>query len=204
MRPTACKAQSNGASYSFLERNLTHYWMFSFFSELGYTPALTYTDYFGDAQYQAKLYFKFVGAGYEAKLNLYSNSEDFSVSVNAPVKLDLNTWDEIMLLPSIGTYMMFNFKNGATYNNLDKNGFGIGIGFKFGYYNLIMDHQDVDRPLLATPTIKLDVVNNSDYGTNRNSGFSLYVGIPSKYTNVLGETQMQNGHFGLEFRRNIN
>jgi hypothetical protein len=148
--------------------------------------------------------FKFLGIGYEGKLNVYSNVEDFSISVNAPATLDMIVGEEILILPSIGTYLMFNFKNGSTYNNIDRNGFAIGLGVQTGYWNWIMDFSPIDNPIQVIPTIKLDISNTIDFGSNKNSGFSMYVGIPSKHTNAFGESVMKNGSIGFQFRRNLN
>ena len=140
-------------------------------------------------------YFNFLGLVYEPRFNLISFSDRASISLSVPlsgkVNVDLDD-DNIFVIGGLGGYADFNIGNRATFNNIDANGYALGVGMDIDkYFN-----GDVDG-MVYSPAARLKIMSLINSVYDYYFGMMLKAGIPVVYDDASGGTSVGNKYFGI-------
>ncbi|MBI1307495.1 MAG: hypothetical protein GC181_12910 [Bacteroidetes bacterium] len=187
------QAQNYGTKdkYTFLDRNLFTSYRTEWFE--GVTPKFNVNYVSSDGQFKESFpanvaIISLVGMGFEPRINLINFRDKASISFSVPADAHLaisvsNPDDEVstgFFAASIGFFTDFNMGNHATYNNIDRKGYSVGIGlrtYKAPFFRLPVSDRHYSFPRVVKG-ISLRFQYKEDFRNGNNKIWYFESGIP--------------------------
>lgn len=200
-----CQDLPKRSDYSFIETNVFQQVRVAWF--FGLTPSFKVWD--PESTYETRstaMVVSLGGGGYEPRLNIYDFKDKASFSVSVPFDFSLglavSTPNDAVntgfFAVSTGAFLDLNIGNHATYNNIAKRGYSIGIGYRVHKAPLlgISDTNDKFSKLSVGPALRFQY--KRDFRNANNKVTYVELGIPESFTHG-GESHIANTYvlFGL-------
>ena len=186
--------ESEATEYSFIEKNffqeMRSEWM------MGLTPSFNVDWYSYDGPYLnsfevSTLVISLGGVGYEPRLNIYNYQDKASISLSVPVDfslgLSITTPDDGVntgfFALSSGLMLDANFGNHSTYNNVNRRGYAIGVGYRLHKAPLFGFRDRDYRFSRISGGFTVRFQYKDDQKNGKNKVYYFETGIPTSYTN---------------------
>ncbi|MGB0430632.1 MAG: hypothetical protein ACPGLV_09175 [Bacteroidia bacterium] len=200
---------SQNQKYSWADKNIKSFMFYQAYSEMGRTQWLSYTNSDNELDLISFEYRTLVSIAYLTKINLYSKSDYFSISIAPNVSLQFNELFEDLylqnyldgmalgIIPALEPFLDFNLGNRSTYNSTHKYGISAGIGFKAGLF--FNDITNMKVQPVYSPRIRIGFTQTLNFTKYSTIGFYLTSGIYSsnQSQNILNFDLARNGLLGI-------
>lgn len=193
------------SDYSFVETNIFQQVRAAWF--FGLTPSFKVWDPESDFETRStSMVISLAGGGYEPRVNLYDIKDQASISLSIPFDFSLglavSTPNDAVntgfFAVSTGAFLDFNLGNHATYNNISKRGYSVGVGYRVHKAPLlgISDTNDKFSRLSVGPAVRFQY--KRDFSNANNKVTYIEAGIPESFV-YGGEKHIANTYilFGL-------